>query len=82
MAVTAWVPSTTFMVSLTGSPGMAPPAPPEVTAAITDRNNESEASGRAASCTMITSAVSGTSANPWRTDCARVAPPSTTTSAP
>jgi hypothetical protein len=40
------------------------------------------ASGRAASCTRITSASPGTAANPARTDAERVVPPGTTASTP
>jgi hypothetical protein len=74
--------STALMVSLGGITGTAPSAPPPSTAAITAWKRAGEASGRAASCTTITSASAGTAARPQRTDSARVAPPVTTASAP
>ena len=74
--------STALIVSLGGRPGTAPSAPPEVTAAMTASKRAGDAKGRAASCTTITSASSGTAARPQRTESARVAPPATTASTP
>ena len=68
------------MVSLTGMAQIA--APWSVAAATTASNRAAVANGRAASCTTITSASSGTAASPQRTEADRLAPPGTTRSAP
>src|SRR5262249_14604347 len=69
-------PSTRFTVSGTGTAGTAASAPAR-TAVITASNSAGDAKGRAASCTTMMVADSGTSARPARTDAERLAPPTT-----
>src|SRR4029077_6198288 len=75
VAVTS-LPSTTLIVSVTASPGIAPSAPARI-AAITEAYRSSVANGRAASWTQMIVASAGTAARPARTDSLRVAPPAT-----
>src|SRR6476661_250913 len=66
---------TRLTVSVTGTPGTAPSAWPS--ASSTRDTSSGVANGRAASCTRIRSASSGTAASPAATDAARVLPPVT-----
>src|SRR5437764_1868070 len=72
-------PATCLTVSARGRPGTAP-STPGTSASTTARNSSTPPKGRAASWTTITSASSGTTSRPARTEAARLDPPPTTAS--